>query len=79
VPRPDQKGDADSTAGGLGASTLHQAADNALGGSGLGEVVSAGGGQLPDDVGGKYSRSGGKQRGEQQSTPHGGRNQPSHG
>ena len=77
VARPDQQGEA--TAGGLGSSTLHQAADNALGGTGLGEIVTAAGGELPDDVGQKYSRSGGKERGQQQSTPHGGRNQPSHG
>ncbi|KAK3321803.1 hypothetical protein B0H66DRAFT_601284 [Apodospora peruviana] len=53
-------------------------ADNTLGSTGLGEVVSAGG-DIPEDVGQKYSRGGGKERGEKQSTPHGGRNQPSHG
>ncbi|KAK3305164.1 uncharacterized protein B0T15DRAFT_415414 [Chaetomium strumarium] len=76
VARPDQRGD-QAGAGGLGSATLHQAADNALSGSGQGEIISAGG-ALPEDVGGKYSRDGGKQRGQQQTTPHGGRNQPSH-
>ncbi|KAK1752299.1 hypothetical protein QBC47DRAFT_405505 [Echria macrotheca] len=78
VARPDQK--TSETAAGLGASTLHQAADNPIGGTGLGgEVISAAGGELPEDIGGKYSRGGGKERGEKHSTPHGGRNQPSHG
>lgn len=79
MPRPEQTGDMSATAGGLGATTLHQAADNPLGGTGLGEVVSASGGQLPEDVGNKYSLGGGKDRGQHESAPHGGRNQPSHG
>ncbi|KAL2134844.1 hypothetical protein VTI74DRAFT_10650 [Chaetomium olivicolor] len=61
-------------------------ADNTLGSTALGEVVSAAGGELPEDVGGKYSRSGGKERGEHgepgehhhHHAPHGGRNLPSH-
>ncbi|KAK4163833.1 hypothetical protein QBC43DRAFT_318781 [Cladorrhinum sp. PSN259] len=46
--------------------------------TGIGEVVSASGGELPEDVGNKYSRHGGKERDEKKSTPHGGRNLPSH-
>ncbi|KAL2198443.1 hypothetical protein P885DRAFT_67625 [Corynascus similis CBS 632.67] len=53
--------------------------ESRLGTTSLGEVASAAGGELPEDVGQKYSRAGGKQRGEQHKTPHGGRNQPSHG
>jgi len=76
--RPDQQGE--ETAGGLGSSKLHQAADNALATTGSGEVVTAAGGELPDNVGQKYSRAGGKERGQSgDSAPHGGRNQPSHG
>ncbi|KAK0672302.1 hypothetical protein QBC41DRAFT_353566 [Cercophora samala] len=52
--------------------------DNTLGSTYLGEVTSAGGGQLPEDIGQKYSRSGGKDREPHHSTPHGGRNLPSH-
>lgn len=69
-PRPSQKGE--GSAGGLGVS------DNTLGATSIGEVVSASGGELPEDVGQKYSRSGGMERGERQTTSHGGRNQPSH-
>jgi len=66
--------------GGLGAATLDQAADNAMSITGQPETISAGGGQLPDDIGQKYSRSGGKERGDgPHHAPHGGRNQPSHG
>ena len=43
------------------------------------EVETATGGQLPPDIDQKYSRSGGKERGQRHSAPHGGRNQPSHG
>ncbi|KXX78585.1 hypothetical protein MMYC01_204515 [Madurella mycetomatis] len=68
--KPSQKGE--GSAGGLGVS------DNTLGTSSLPEIVSAAGGHLPEDIGQKYSREGGKERGEQQTTPHGGRNQPSH-
>ncbi|KAK4451368.1 hypothetical protein QBC34DRAFT_400847 [Podospora aff. communis PSN243] len=75
VARPDQK--AADSGGGLGSSTLHGAADNATATTGYGETISAGG-ALPDDVGHKYSRSGGKERGHG-NAPHGGRNQPSHG
>jgi hypothetical protein len=46
--------------------------------TGIGEVVSASGGELPEDVGNKYSRHGGKERDEKKSAPHGGRNLPSH-
>ncbi|KAJ9129843.1 hypothetical protein NKR19_g10161 [Coniochaeta hoffmannii] len=74
--RPDQQGE--DTAGGLGATKLHMAADNATATTGFGETVSAVGGELPENIGQKYSRSGGKERG-QESAPHGGRNQPSHG
>lgn len=74
--RPDQT-NAEDTAGGLGASKLHMAADNATATTGFGETVSASGGELPDDIGQKYSRSGGK-RG-QESASHGGRNHPTHG
>ncbi|KAL1838059.1 hypothetical protein VTJ49DRAFT_3107 [Mycothermus thermophilus] len=49
----------------------------ALDGSGMPEVISAAGGDLPEDVGQKYSRHGGKERGHHP-TPHGGRNLPSH-
>ncbi|SPQ23074.1 87dc0534-46c2-419c-abad-66ee6edfdb9d [Thermothielavioides terrestris] len=52
--------------------------DNTLGSTTLGEVVSAAGGELPEDVGQKYSRSGGMQHGEHHRAPHGGRNMPSH-
>ncbi|KAK1833038.1 hypothetical protein QBC39DRAFT_255487 [Podospora conica] len=76
VARPDQK--SSETAGGLGAASLHDAADNAANITGFGEVISAGG-AMPEDVGQKYSRSGGKERGERQNAPSGGRNQPSHG
>lgn len=62
----------EESVGGLGV------ADNALGSTTLGEVTSAAGGQLPEDIGQKYSRSGGKERGDHQKAPHGGRNQPSH-
>jgi hypothetical protein len=56
------------------------AADNALATTGFGEVVSAAGGELPENIGQKYSRSGGKERGDgSDRAPHGGRNQPSHG
>ena len=75
--RPDQI-NAEDTAGGLGASKLHMAADNATATTGYGETVSANGGQIPDDIGQKYSRSGGKERG-QESASHGGRNHPTHG
>jgi hypothetical protein len=61
-------------AGGLGSSALDQPA---LGSSSLGEVVSAAGGELPEDVGQKYSRSGGMER-HQHHRSHGGRNLPSH-
>ncbi|KAK3987513.1 hypothetical protein QBC44DRAFT_245807 [Cladorrhinum sp. PSN332] len=44
----------------------------------IGELVSASGGELPGDVGQKYSRHGGKEREDKKSTPHGGRNLPSH-
>ncbi|KAK0656935.1 hypothetical protein B0T16DRAFT_385560 [Cercophora newfieldiana] len=76
VARPDQHGE--STGAGLGSSSLHQAADNATATTGFGETISAAGGQLPDDIDQKYSRSGGKER-NQGNAPHGGRNQPSHG
>lgn len=76
VPRPDQKNP--DTAGGLGAPTLQDAADNAAAIKGFGEVISAGG-AMPGDVGQKYSLAGGKERGQRQSAPSGGRNQPSHG
>ncbi|KAK0750655.1 hypothetical protein B0T18DRAFT_321869 [Schizothecium vesticola] len=76
VPRPDQKNT--DTAGGLGAPTLQDAADNAAAIKGFGEVISAGG-AMPEDVGQKYSLNGGKERGQRQSAPSGGRNQPSHG
>ncbi|KAK4102538.1 hypothetical protein N658DRAFT_423172 [Parathielavia hyrcaniae] len=49
--------------------------DNTLGSTLQGEVVSAAG-QLPEDVGQKYSRSGGMERGEKPHAPHGGRNMP---
>ncbi|KAK4183340.1 hypothetical protein QBC35DRAFT_443543 [Podospora australis] len=42
------------------------------------EVVTAVGGQLPEDIDQKYSRHGGKERDEKKSAPHGGRNLPSH-
>lgn len=77
VPRPDQKDE--STAGDLGSATLHQAADNALATTGVGEVVSAAGGELPETVGQKYSGHGGKEAGRREHAPRGGRNQPSHG
>ncbi|KAK0717509.1 hypothetical protein B0T26DRAFT_608788, partial [Lasiosphaeria miniovina] len=70
VARPDQQGGPDTS--GLG-----QMADNGVGATGMGEVVGAAGGEIPADIGGKYSRSGGKERG-QPGAPHGGRNQPSH-
>ncbi|OIW30122.1 hypothetical protein CONLIGDRAFT_576812 [Coniochaeta ligniaria NRRL 30616] len=75
--RPDQV--REETAGGLGSTKLHQAADNATAITGFGEVKTAAEGELPEDIGQKYSRSGGKERGERHSAPHGGRNQPSHG
>lgn len=75
--RPDQQGE--ETAGGLGSSKLHQAADNATATTGFGEVVAAAGGELPEDIGQKYSRAGGKERPDTGSAPHGGRNHPSHG
>jgi hypothetical protein len=74
--RPDQIDR--ETAGGLGSSKLYMAADNATATTGYGEVASAGGGYIPDDIGHKYTGSGGKDRGEGPA-PHGGRNQPSHG
>ncbi|KAJ4288704.1 hypothetical protein N0V88_007238 [Collariella sp. IMI 366227] len=70
-----------ATGGGLeGAPGNTGMADNPLGSTSLGEVFSAGGGELPEDVGNKYSRSGGKERGEHEEkgehrhhhTPHGG-------
>lgn len=76
VPRPDQKDT--ETAGGLGASELDLAADDATATTGFSEVVTAVGGELPPDIGQKYSRSGGKERGKKPAQ-HGGRNQPSHG
>lgn len=76
VARPDQRGE--DTAGGLGSSTLHQV-DNATARTGYVETVSAAGGELPDDIGHNYSRSGGKEREGKHGAPHGGRNQPSHG
>lgn len=56
------------------------AADNATATTGFGEVVTAAGGELPENIGQKYSRAGGKERGDgAASAPHGGRNQPTHG
>ncbi|KAK4197243.1 hypothetical protein QBC40DRAFT_232607 [Triangularia verruculosa] len=52
--------------------------DNRLGSTSLGEVTSAAGGELPEDIGQKHSRSGGKDREHHHHTPHGGRNLPSH-
>lgn len=55
-----------STAGGLGATDLQQAADNSAGapqGSGIGEAVSGTGDALPQSMGEKHSASGGKERG----------------
>jgi len=64
------------TSEGLGSSSIDQPAAT---GSGLGEVISASGGELPENVGEKYSWAGGKERdADKKSTPHGGRNQPSH-
>ncbi|KAK5662152.1 hypothetical protein OQA88_8057 [Cercophora sp. LCS_1] len=76
IARPDQLGE---PAGDLGASNRNQLAENALGATGMPEIVSASGGQLPEDVGTKYSRGGGKDRQEKHRTPHSGRNQPTHG
>ncbi|KAL2158337.1 hypothetical protein VTH06DRAFT_4385 [Thermothelomyces fergusii] len=53
--------------------------DVRLGATSLGEVVSAAEGELPEDIGQKYSRAGGKERRDHHRAPHGGRNQPSHG
>jgi hypothetical protein len=64
---PSQK--REGGAGGLGVQ------DNTLGSTVQGEVVSAAG-ELPEDVGQKYSRSGGMERGERHSAGHSGRNQP---
>ncbi|KAK3369951.1 hypothetical protein B0H63DRAFT_485813 [Podospora didyma] len=47
--------------------------NNSISSTGLGEVVSAGG-EIPEDVGQKYSMSGGKERGEKPRAPLGGRN-----
>ena len=61
---PHQKDPA--TGGGLGAADLQQAADNSAGGPsgpGIGEAVTGTGDPLPDTLGGKYSESGGKERG----------------
>ncbi|KAL2255120.1 hypothetical protein VTK26DRAFT_4071 [Humicola hyalothermophila] len=63
-PKPGEK----ETGGGL--------EENTLGATSLGEVVSASGGELPEDIGQKYSRGGGTQRAERHSAGHGGRNQP---
>jgi hypothetical protein len=54
------------------------AADNALATTGFGEVASANGGDIPDDIGQKYSRDGGKDRGSAPNS-HGGRNTNTHG
>ncbi|KAL2167988.1 hypothetical protein VTG60DRAFT_578 [Thermothelomyces hinnuleus] len=68
-----RKGAAEGSAAGAGLN------DSRLGATSLGEVASAAGGELPEDIGQKYSRAGGKERGHQHRAPHGGRNQPSHG
>ncbi|KAG7285917.1 hypothetical protein NEMBOFW57_008213 [Staphylotrichum longicolle] len=49
--------------------------DNTLGATSQGEVVSAAG-ELPEDAGQKYSRSGGMEREQKHSAGHSGRNQP---
>jgi len=81
VPNPQQTV---TTPGGLGATTLHEAADNPLNeggpgakGPGLGEVITGTGDALPASVGGKPTGHGGKEA-PYRRAPHGGRNQPSH-
>ncbi|KAM0206809.1 hypothetical protein ACHAQI_008034 [Fusarium lateritium] len=64
VPNPHQRDD--EAAGGLGSTTLHGAADNALGddegrASGVGEVISATGHDIPNSVTGKPGGRGGTQ------------------
>jgi hypothetical protein len=63
---------------GLGSEEAGSTLDEpALGATDMPEVFSAAGGELPEDIGQKYSRQGGKER-RHHHTPHGGRNLPSH-
>lgn len=71
VANPDQK--KDSTA--LETAALNEVP---LGSTRLGEVVSATGSELPEDIGDKYRMHGGKER-PGGHAPHTGRNQPTHG
>ncbi|KAM7207885.1 hypothetical protein V8F20_001679 [Naviculisporaceae sp. PSN 640] len=68
---PEQKKDSS----GLESAALNEVP---LGSTRLGEVVSASGGELPEDIGEKYSMHGGKER-PGGHAPHSARNQPTHG
>ncbi|KAM7186816.1 hypothetical protein V8F33_011574 [Rhypophila sp. PSN 637] len=75
IPSGSDSGQKKKPSGSLENSALD---DVALGSTRLGEVVSASGGELPENIGDKYSMHGGKER-PGGHAPHTGRNQPTHG